>query len=116
MQRLSILQEANMIDEQTHQLMNKVISYLQQTQELKESKMEVFITHLAMAVMRLKKGEVVDDMEPAILAEIEKSDDYPTARQIVAEIESWSSFTYAASEISYILLHLVDLLNKKGEK
>lgn len=55
MQRLDILHASNVIDEHTHRLMQKVISYLQETYSLEESKMETFITHLAMAVVRLKK-------------------------------------------------------------
>ena len=116
MQRLDILHESHVIDEQTHQLVGRVISYLQEVQALDIGKMEVFITHLAMAVMRMKKGESIDGVDAGILVDIEKSEYHGKALQIIAEIESWSGFSYAQSEVSYLLLHLVNLFNEKGEK
>lgn len=57
MERLEILQSANLIDEDVFSFCEKVVNYfLDQTSEWPQENMEIFITHLAMAANRVKKG------------------------------------------------------------
>jgi hypothetical protein len=63
-EKLTILLTSDIIDQETHDYVLSVLNYLLQNDIIEEEKKaDVFLTHLAMADMRRKKSESINDLD-----------------------------------------------------
>lgn len=83
--------------------------------ELNEENAGPFFTHFCMALSRREKGEDIPPMSDDIFEEVEASDCYPSALFIAGGIYE-NIARFSAGEERYILLHLVNLVQKIREE
>ena len=74
----------------------------------------VFMTHLAMAYQRIVDGNIAEDMDVAMLNEIKTQEQFKEVLNLTQEILSYIDIEIPDSEMSYIYLHLTNLLSKEG--
>jgi mannitol operon transcriptional antiterminator len=60
------------------------------------------VTHLAMALMRIRRGEPVAAMDPGALQEFRDCDSFPKAAEIAADLIVWAKLTVPDSEREYL--------------
>jgi len=109
--RIQILKNGGVIGEDVAEFMNKVIDMM--TADYPQSGRDpaaMFTTHLAMALERIKKGEVVDALDPEIFAEVEETPEYPAAVQFREKMLSFCPVEFPASEAQFIAMHICNML------
>lgn len=113
--RLELLLKANVI---TKNSFDDTISFgerLIQKHHVTEASMSTLITHLAMALTRMERGEKVDKMGSEIIDELSKSSKYSEALDVLDEgLKKYKQFDGYINELDYCLLHVVTLL-ERGE-
>ena len=111
--RIEILRSATVINDNVAQYVNKVIDKLERYQ-FDESKMEMFTTHLAMAVQRIMKNGEVEHLDESIWNEVKNFDTFNEAKQVYANIVSEAPVQIPESEEKFLLMHLCNLLQKES--
>lgn len=112
--RLGILLDNNVIDKQSHDACLMVHNQIMKPKNLnKLESYQVAITHLAMALQRIKNDDIVGEMDGAILEEIVNAENFNLVKELSGEIISLMPIDIPQSEISYIWLHLLNLLNEE---
>ena len=111
--RIEILRSATVINDNVAQYVNKVIDELERYQ-FDESKMEMFTTHLAMAVQRFMKNGEVEHLDESIWNEVKNFDTFNEAKQVYANIVSDAPVQIPESEEKFLLMHLCNLLQKES--
>ncbi|WP_277631171.1 PRD domain-containing protein [Atopococcus tabaci] len=110
-EKLTILKENGVIDEEIYTFSQTVIDYLKKESIIKEdSEADVFITHLAMAMAR-GKDKPIAAVDEAIMAEITSDEQFPKAKTTWEEIKEMSPIAFHENETGYFYLHLVNLLH-----
>ena len=74
--------------------------------ELNEDNAGMFITHLAIALKRMRENDTIQALDCAIIDEIQASVAYPQSVTAMNEIESLFNVNLSDSEKGYIYLHL----------
>lgn len=116
MERLEILQSANLIDEDVFSFCEKVVNYfLEQTSEWPQENMEIFITHLAMAANRAKKGEAEGSLDDAIKEALKQEDIYDEAKRMLDSILKLTTIYFPESEVDLLLVHVCTLCKARRE-
>ena len=110
--RIEILRSATVINDNVAQYVNKVIDELERYQ-FDESKMEMFTTHLAMAVQRIMTNGEVEHLDESIWNEVKNFDTFNEAKQVYANIVSEAPVQIPESEEKFLLMHLCNLLQKE---
>ena len=82
--RLQILHDAQVIDEEIYHGMLAVVSRLEQHWQLRirHAQGEMLITHMANALMRTRRGEIIPALDAEVLAEIAESARYPAIQTL----------------------------------
>ena len=111
--RIEILRSAAVINDNVAQYVNKVIDALEKYQ-FDESKMEMFTTHLAMAVQRIMTNGEVEHLDESIWNEVQIFDTFNEAKQVYANIVSEAPVQIPESEEKFLLMHLCNLLQKEN--
>lgn len=111
--RIEILRSAAVINDNVAQYVNKVIDALEKYQ-FDESKMEMFTTHLAMAVQRIMTNGEVEHLDESIWNEVKIFDTFNEAKQVYASIISNAPVQIPESEEKFLLMHLCNLLQKES--
>ena len=111
--RIEILRSATVINDNVAQYVNKVIDELERYQ-FDESKMEMFTTHLAMAVQRIMTSGAVEQLDESIWNEVQNFDTFNEAKQVYANIVSEAPVQIPESEEKFLLMHLCNLLQKES--
>ena len=115
-ERLEILQSADLIDEDVFALCEKVVNYfLMENSEWPQENMEIFITHLAMAASRSKRGEAEESLDDSIRAALEQEEVYVEAKRILDTVLSFTTIHFPDSEIDLLLVHICTLCKKRRE-
>lgn len=111
--RTKILADQGVISVDVAEFVDNVIDYFHKEQpEISDENLVVYITHLAMASARIDKGEICDSMPKAIFSEVENSPNFEQANIINTEVLKQGNIIFPECEIEYLLLHLVNVLNK----
>lgn len=76
----------------------------------------VFMTHLAMAYQRIVDGNIAEDMDEAMLNEIKTQEQFEDVLKLTNEMLPYIDIEIPSSEMSYIYLHLTNLLRKEGQE
>ncbi|MEG1520716.1 MAG: FadR/GntR family transcriptional regulator, partial [Clostridia bacterium] len=114
-ERLNILYAGNVIDEETQKFGLETVKYLM-IYGIKVSQMETFVTHLVMATMRIKSGQLascdVNKMKNDIIAEVGE-ETFLESLKMYGEIIKNSPVKFCDEEKMFVLLHLNTLLFNK---
>lgn len=111
-ERIEILRSAAIINDEVAQYVNKVIDILQEY-DFDKSKMEMFTTHLAMAVQRIMVSGAVDQLDDSIWNEVQTFDTFDEAKQVYSNITRDVPVKIPESEEKFLLMHLCNLLQKE---
>lgn len=109
--RIQILKNGGVIGEDVAEFMNKVIDMMAADYPgIGMDPAAMFTTHLAMALERIKKGEVVDALDAEIFAEVEETPEYPAAVQFRDKMLAFCPVDFPASEAQFIVMHICNML------
>lgn len=111
--RLNLLLDAGEIDEEIIQIIAEFTRMVEEELSLSidEKNGSMFITHMAMALSRIKKGEEIMPMDESLLDEVKASNAYNKIPTLIDEIEKRFDINIPKSEFGYIALHLCNLEN-----
>ena len=113
-QRLEILKEAGEISEE---IKSVVIDFAENFERkysiaMTEENSAMLITHLAMALVRVKNEEKIDEMDEISLNEVKKYDVFNELYEFHKKIEGNLNIVIPESERGFIALHATALINK----
>ena len=111
-ERIEILRSAAIINDDVAQYVNKVIDILQEY-DFDEAKMEMFTTHLAMAVQRIMVSGAVDQLDDSIWNEVKAFNTFDEAKQVYSNITRDVPVKISETEEKFLLMHLCNLLQKE---
>lgn len=118
MQRLNILKDAGEISED---IRTSIIDFADNLEreyclELNEDNAAMLITHLAMALARIKKGEKINEIDELSLTEIKQTPVYNDLPKFFKKIEEKLQLKIPDSEKGFIALHVCTLVSKLSVK
>ncbi|MBV7509463.1 PRD domain-containing protein [Bacillus sp. sid0103] len=108
-ERLDILFMSDTITENAKKVCERTIEKFVAPEE--EEKHAMLITHLAMAVTRIEKGEELHSPSEVIMNEVTQSPYFSQAQENVAWVESVLEGELPNEERQYLLMHFVSVLN-----
>ncbi len=110
-QRIQILQMGGVIGSDVAEFMNQVIDMMAADYpHIGYDPAAMFTTHLAMALERIKKGEIVEALDEDIFAEVAESAEYPQALEFRDKMLSFCPVEFPASEAQFIAMHICNML------
>lgn len=109
--RLQILHDAQVIDTEVYIGMLEVVKRLEQHWQLniRHTQGEMMITHMANALTRARRGEIIAAIDPELLDEIEASSVFANIREINSDLLSLFPFAIPDSELGYLLANVFGL-------
>ena len=116
-EKLDVLVVADVIDEDTKKYILKASVFFQNEMKINdETKVEVFLIHLAMAESRRRKNEVLDaKMEEIIRNEVNNHHNFAECKEVWSRLSNYiGEEVYSENELEFIYLHLLNLL--EGDK
>lgn len=116
-EKLDVLVVADVIDEDTKKYILKARDFFQNEMKIDdETKVEVFLIHLAMTESRRRKNEVLDaKMEEIIRNEIKNHINFTECKEVWSRLSKHiGEEVYSENELEFIYLHLLNLL--EGDK
>ncbi|GAA0182255.1 PRD domain-containing protein [Clostridium sediminicola] len=113
-ERLEILKGAEQIGED---IKNAVIDFAEDFEKkysltMTEENAAMLITHLAMALARIKKGEKVDEPNEFVLNEVKQTEIYDELPEFYEKIEGKLNLSIPDSEKGFIAIHVCTLMSK----
>lgn len=110
--RLKILEDAMVIDEDIRFKIESTLDYLlQEGISLNESNGAMLVTHMAMAMARIKRNERVDELSEDEVLDVLKNENYNKANDLLSSIEEMIlQNRFDEKERIYMLLHLETVL------
>lgn len=108
-ERMDILQQASVISQEVSDYVKQVIDLLEPSFSEKESRMEMFTTHLAMATQRIINQDEVEQLDEAIWNDVLKSPCYDLAEQTFITIEEMAPCKFPEGEKRFLMMHLCNL-------
>lgn len=113
--RLQILKDAGQLSEKNYQVIVKVIQMFGDDWNigLSEENGAMFVTHLAVALERIERGEPVKPLDESIAAELKAQACYADCNQALLRIETIFGRTISEAEKGYLLVHLCTLYAKE---
>lgn len=116
LERLKILNDNKVISDEVYvtcvDLHNKEMSSINLTEF---NSYTVAMTHLAMAMERVKNGEIVNKMDDTIIADLKNQERFNDVYGLVTEIVGKFDFEVPEAEVQYLWLHFLNIYNEKGE-
>lgn len=108
-ERISILEDAGVISAEVAEFVNKVIDEDLMVFIDKESVLEMFTTHLAMAAQRIAANQEVETLDDLIWSEVVHSSGIHQAEALYETIMKKSPFVFPEGERRFLLMHLCNL-------
>ncbi len=108
-QKMQILESAKVISSDVASYCIQAYKILQHY-DLDQEKLMIFITHLAMACERIKKGTIETEFSVAMWQEISEQPEFERAKELYDAISDQSPVDYPGVEYKYLLLHICNLL------
>ena len=117
--RLELLKKGNQIDQEVFITMNNVIELFKNNWniELSEENGQMMITHLSMALMRVKNKLPVNQIDEEVYQEVTESKFFKKAEKILEDMKSILPIELPESEIKYMLVNntlILENLNEGG--
>lgn len=114
-QRIEILRSGGVITRQTAEFVNDVIDLIQgQYPQVDADHAAMFTTHLAMAMERIAKGELVDEMDPFCWEQVRQTPEYPMAEEFCGKMLALCPVELPPTERDFILLHVCSMLEQEN--
>jgi len=115
-ERLEILKGAGEISDE---IMAVVIEFAQNfekkySMEITEENGSMLITHLSMALARIKRGEEINEMDEMALKEVKETPIYDELPEFYKEIEDKLQIKIPDSEKGFIAVHVCTLVSSLG--
>lgn len=113
--RLIILRDAKQIDEDIYNKMLRIMFIFNDKWgiELTEENGAMLITHLCIALQRIKHKDLVESVNEDIYDEVMKNNYYDKCRQAIKEIEHVVGVAIPDCEKNFIIMHLCVLFEKE---
>lgn len=108
-ERINILKAAEVISNETADFVNAIIDELAEKYADKNSEMEMFTTHLAMATQRTLDQSEVESLDDMIWADVQESEVFGTACEMLEEIVKNAPCEFPEGERRFLLMHLCNL-------
>lgn len=110
--RLQILKDAGQISEETFESLKRIIEMFKDKWniELVEENGAMLMTHLSVAMERVKRGEVIEGIDEVIYNEIKNHCEFERCKQIVKDISKQARINIPENEETFIMMHLCTLL------
>ncbi len=110
-QRIEILKNGGVIDEDVAAFVNKTIDIMQSDYpEIDQDRATMFTTHLAMAAQRIKTGETVEMMDGEMWQEISECPEFRKASEFSEKMFAGSTIAFPESERKFLMLHICNML------
>lgn len=115
-QRLAILLQGGVIDQDIHDGMLQVISILESDWQIsiRHSQGNMALTHMASALMRSRRREKIESVDNEILDEVKNADNYPRIKEIHQSLINHFQVTLDPAEEGYLLVNLYSLILANG--
>mgnify|MGYP001004883494 CR=1 FL=1 len=111
--RIKILHNGGAIDDEVSTLSFKTIARLEKSEiKIDDEKGHMFLTHMAMSLQRIKKGEKVEPLKSYIIDELQNNKGHDQTKEFINFVEKEGNIKLPESEKGYILLHLCNLIGK----
>jgi len=116
--RLGILKDAGQIDEEVYRNVIKVIAVFDDiwSIDLKEENGAMLITHLCIALQRVKNNCPVEIIDETIYEEVKLNQYFETSEKALCKIKSEMNMDIPEREKSFLLMHLCVLFEKENIK
>jgi len=113
--RLAILAEAGVIDEDIHQAMRRVTLRLENHWQLpvRTEQGTLALTHLANAIMRARRGEVIQGIDDELRQELESLEAFPMIFSIHQDVMGHFPLTVPEYEVGYLLVNLAAMYERQ---
>ena len=109
-QRLDILEQAGLIAKSVAEQTDKIIGLIyEDNPEVDLEKMEMFTTHIAMAMQRISNGEEENPLGEEVLEGLEEEDVYPQVAALAEKLCEVVDIEFPQVERDYLLVHLCNL-------
>lgn len=114
--RLEILVEGKQLESKLKEKIEKLLVEFESSFEieLKNENAAMLVTHLPMALMRIKRGEEVENLDEMILLELKKENFYSDCMDFIGQIETKTEIEIPVGEKNYLALHFCNLLKQEG--
>jgi transcriptional regulatory protein LevR len=115
-ERLIILRDAKQIDEDIYSKMLKIIALFKEKWniELTEENGAMMITHLCIALQRMKNKDAVEKIDEDICEELKKNNYCEKSKQAIKAMEDEIGFVIPDCEKNFIIMHLCVLFKKEN--
>ena len=112
-ERLGILRKGNVISSGVEGRVRRVISRLEENWHIKltEENGGRMVTHLAMALMRIERGEDITAPEDDILEEFYQLDIFEESVKITDDLITWAPMDLPKAEKDYMIVNICLLLD-----
>ncbi|NPV43846.1 MAG: PRD domain-containing protein [Firmicutes bacterium] len=113
--RIDLLVQGDVIDFDTGKTIKKIAQELKANYEIctEDEHYEMFITHLAISIKRLKEGQDLEStIDDELFNEVKNCPNYYRALDILQNIEDKIEIKLPESEKRFVLLHLCNLLER----
>lgn len=112
-QRLDLLEKTKQINGDTVKALENFIKVVEDRLNIKitEENGSMLVTHIALAISRIEKGEEIVALEDSLLKELKSSPNYEIIPSLIEELEKELDINIPESEYGYIGLHLGILEN-----
>lgn len=111
-QPIEILEKGGVISQKVALFSKKVTEImLQELEHPEQDKMEMFITHLAMAGKRMEEGTEENPMDEDLLESIKEEPDYEKAFKLLERLLGETDLRFSKTEQDFLSVHICNLLS-----
>lgn len=112
-ERLEILKGAGEISDEIMDVVTEFVKNFEKkySAEITEENGSMLITHLAMALARIKRGEEINEMDELALEEIKETPTYNELPEFYKKIEDKLQIKIPDSEKGFIAVHVCTLVS-----
>lgn len=109
-ERLKILLDSGVITQDIHDDSYKIYKKYFEKEVFDKDKVNVFITHLAMSLKRIKEGNIIDKLDEDVYRQVKDSEIFDEALVFSKRIFNDLEVDIPKNEEEYFILHLGNIL------
>lgn len=113
-ERLKILLDNEVITQKVFDTSNEIYIKYFKEEDYNIDKVNVFMTHFAMALKRIEDGNAIEKLDEEIFGQVKNSDVYKDALKFSNNIVEDLYLDIPESEEEYFILHLGNILMGRG--
>lgn len=109
-QRIEILESGGLISAQASAWTKSILNLLfERNRKIELEKLEIFTTHLAMALQRILNRQYEAPLDRSVLEELKEEEVYREAEVFARKIQETVEMEIPKAEIEYFIVHLCNL-------